>query len=186
MGFAKLSLQEDNPEQEVSPGLFGQTPSLPPSQGFEHHKAALLNSVPPPFAQHASSDVERMILGNKSDMNEKRQVSKEKGEKVNLMKTEFLISELPFSWEAGGGRGNSGSLGWQKIRRVLAPPLPTTKCDKKAGAFHKLRWKGATRQQHPTPPNLSSEVVWQIGFLVPQLKNIRASGVKTCIQTHHL
>lgn len=34
--------------------------------------------------QHASSDVERMILGNKCDMNEKRQVSKEKGEKVSL------------------------------------------------------------------------------------------------------
>lgn len=97
MGFAKLSLQEDSPGQEVGPGL---PPSLP----------ALLNSVPLPFAQHASSDVERMILGNKSDMNEKRQVSKEKGEKVNLVKTEFLISELPFSWEAGGGGGESGGF----------------------------------------------------------------------------
>jgi len=36
------------------------------------------------FFQHASSDVERMILGNKCDMNEKRQVSKEKGEKVSF------------------------------------------------------------------------------------------------------
>lgn len=36
------------------------------------------------FLQHASSDVERMILGNKCDMNEKRQVSKEKGEKVKF------------------------------------------------------------------------------------------------------
>uniref|UniRef100_A0A8C6Z1C2 small monomeric GTPase n=1 Tax=Nothoprocta perdicaria TaxID=30464 RepID=A0A8C6Z1C2_NOTPE len=34
--------------------------------------------------EHASSDVERMILGNKCDMNDKRQVSKEKGEKVNF------------------------------------------------------------------------------------------------------
>lgn len=32
--------------------------------------------------QHASSDVERMVLGNKCDMNDKRQVSKERGEKV--------------------------------------------------------------------------------------------------------
>lgn len=32
--------------------------------------------------QHASADVEKMILGNKCDVNEKRQVSKEKGEKV--------------------------------------------------------------------------------------------------------
>ncbi len=32
--------------------------------------------------QHASADVERMVLGNKCDMNDKRQVSKERGEKV--------------------------------------------------------------------------------------------------------
>ena len=35
--------------------------------------------------QHASSDVERMILGNKCDMNDKRQVSKERGEKVRAL-----------------------------------------------------------------------------------------------------
>ncbi|XP_020824312.1 ras-related protein Rab-8B isoform X2 [Phascolarctos cinereus] len=35
-------------------------------------------------AMHASSDVERMILGNKSDMNDKRQVSKERGEKLAI------------------------------------------------------------------------------------------------------
>lgn len=34
--------------------------------------------------QHASSDVERMILGNKCDMNDKRQVSKERGEKLAI------------------------------------------------------------------------------------------------------
>lgn len=34
--------------------------------------------------QHAASDVERMILGNKCDMNDKRQVSRERGEKVRL------------------------------------------------------------------------------------------------------
>lgn len=38
------------------------------------------------FYQHASSDVERMVLGNKCDMNDKRQVSKEKGEKVCIVK----------------------------------------------------------------------------------------------------
>lgn len=32
--------------------------------------------------QHASADVERMILGNKCDVNDKRQVSKDRGEKV--------------------------------------------------------------------------------------------------------
>ncbi|XP_069818698.1 ras-related protein Rab-8A isoform X2 [Dendropsophus ebraccatus] len=35
-------------------------------------------------AMHASADVEKMILGNKCDVNEKRQVSKEKGEKLAL------------------------------------------------------------------------------------------------------
>lgn len=32
--------------------------------------------------QHASADVERMILGNKCDMDEKRVVSKERGEQL--------------------------------------------------------------------------------------------------------
>uniref|UniRef100_UPI00358E5B83 ras-related protein Rab-8B-like n=1 Tax=Myxine glutinosa TaxID=7769 RepID=UPI00358E5B83 len=34
--------------------------------------------------QHASSDVEKMILGNKCDMNNKRQVTKERGEKLAI------------------------------------------------------------------------------------------------------
>ncbi|XP_075432272.1 ras-related protein Rab-8B-like [Ascaphus truei] len=34
--------------------------------------------------EHASSDVERMILGNKCDMNDKRQVSRERGEKLAI------------------------------------------------------------------------------------------------------
>uniref|UniRef100_G1PTC2 Ras-related protein SEC4 n=1 Tax=Myotis lucifugus TaxID=59463 RepID=G1PTC2_MYOLU len=34
--------------------------------------------------EHASLDVERMILGNKCDMNDKRQVSKERGEKLAI------------------------------------------------------------------------------------------------------
>ncbi|KAJ8248753.1 hypothetical protein GJAV_G00227370 [Gymnothorax javanicus] len=34
--------------------------------------------------EHASADVERMVLGNKCDMNEKRQVSKERGEKLAI------------------------------------------------------------------------------------------------------
>ncbi|KAM9103640.1 ras-related protein Rab-8A isoform 2-T2 [Megaptera novaeangliae] len=33
---------------------------------------------------HASADVEKMILGNKCDVNDKRQVSKERGEKLAL------------------------------------------------------------------------------------------------------
>uniref|UniRef100_A0A3B3UAS6 Ras-related protein Rab-13 n=1 Tax=Poecilia latipinna TaxID=48699 RepID=A0A3B3UAS6_9TELE len=34
--------------------------------------------------EHASSDVERMVLGNKCDVNDKRQVSKDRGEKVRI------------------------------------------------------------------------------------------------------
>ncbi|KAK2704320.1 ras-related protein Rab-8A-like [Artemia franciscana] len=34
--------------------------------------------------EHASSDVEKMILGNKCDMNDRRQVSKERGEQLAL------------------------------------------------------------------------------------------------------
>uniref|UniRef100_A0A3Q4H869 small monomeric GTPase n=1 Tax=Neolamprologus brichardi TaxID=32507 RepID=A0A3Q4H869_NEOBR len=34
--------------------------------------------------QHASADVEKMVLGNKCDINDKRQVSKEMGEKLAL------------------------------------------------------------------------------------------------------
>lgn len=38
--------------------------------------------IPIYLPQHASADVERMVLGNKCDFNDKRQVSKERGEKV--------------------------------------------------------------------------------------------------------
>ncbi len=34
--------------------------------------------------EHASSDVERMLIGNKCDMNDRRQVSKERGEKLAI------------------------------------------------------------------------------------------------------
>lgn len=35
--------------------------------------------------QHASADVEKMVLGNKCDINDKRQVSKDRGEKVRRL-----------------------------------------------------------------------------------------------------
>lgn len=37
------------------------------------------------FFQHANEDVEKMILGNKCDMSDKRTVSKERGETVSLI-----------------------------------------------------------------------------------------------------
>lgn len=46
--------------------------------------SSLIPHLPPP-SQHASADVEKMILGNKCDVNDKRQVSKERGEKVGMV-----------------------------------------------------------------------------------------------------
>uniref|UniRef100_A0A3B4BK70 small monomeric GTPase n=1 Tax=Periophthalmus magnuspinnatus TaxID=409849 RepID=A0A3B4BK70_9GOBI len=48
--------------------------------------------------EHASSDVERMILGNKCDMNDKRQVSKERGEKLAI---DYGIKFLETSAKSG-------------------------------------------------------------------------------------
>ncbi|XP_055048507.1 ras-related protein Rab-8B-like [Paramisgurnus dabryanus] len=48
-------------------------------KSFENIKNWIRN-----IEEHASSDVERMILGNKCDMNDKRQVSKERGEKLAI------------------------------------------------------------------------------------------------------
>lgn len=48
-------------------------------KSFENIKNWIRN-----IEEHASSDVERMILGNKCDMNDKRQVSKERGERLAI------------------------------------------------------------------------------------------------------
>ena len=47
--------------------------------------------------QHASSDVEKMVLGNKCDMNDRRQVTKEKGEALAV---EFGIKFMETSAKA--------------------------------------------------------------------------------------
>nr|XP_054369463.1 ras-related protein Rab-8B isoform X2 [Mirounga angustirostris] len=81
--------------------------------------------------EHASSDVERMILGNKCDMNDKRQVSKERGEKLAIdygikfletsAKSSTNVEEvmIPGSWDRALHRtpGSVGSL-------LLPLPLP--------------------------------------------------------------
>jgi hypothetical protein len=41
--------------------------------------------------QHANEDVEKMILGNKNDMDEKRVVSRERGEAVSILYHELII-----------------------------------------------------------------------------------------------
>ncbi|XP_056595346.1 ras-related protein Rab-8B-like [Triplophysa dalaica] len=48
-------------------------------KSFENIKNWIRN-----IEEHASSDVERMILGNKCDMDDRRQVSKERGEKLAI------------------------------------------------------------------------------------------------------
>jgi len=48
-------------------------------KSFENIKNWIRN-----IEEHASSDVEKMILGNKCDMNEKRQVSKDRGEQLAI------------------------------------------------------------------------------------------------------
>ncbi|KAF6033792.1 hypothetical protein EB796_007898 [Bugula neritina] len=47
--------------------------------------------------EHASSDVEKMVLGNKCDMNDRRQVTKEKGEQLAV---EFGIKFMETSAKA--------------------------------------------------------------------------------------
>lgn len=42
-------------------------------------------SILPLLFQHANEDVEKMILGNKNDMDEKRVVSRERGEAVSII-----------------------------------------------------------------------------------------------------
>ena len=56
--------------------------------------------------QHANEDVEKMILGNKNDMDEKRVVSRERGEAVSIV-TEGVVS--------GKGGGGQQWVLWQWI-----------------------------------------------------------------------
>ncbi|KAB0406137.1 hypothetical protein E2I00_018599 [Balaenoptera physalus] len=62
--------------------------------------------------QHASSDVERMILGNKCDMNDKRQVSKERGEKLAIdYGIKFLETSAKSSTNVEENDSNSSGAG---------------------------------------------------------------------------
>lgn len=66
--------------------------------------------------EHASSDVDRMIIGNKCDIEERRQVSRERGEQVrqlnflnNLMNMCLLEDE-------------SSALDFSNLRNIRLPP----------------------------------------------------------------
>ena len=45
----------------------------------------------PTSLQHANEDVEKMILGNKCDMDDRRVVSKERGDQVGLNLNDFTV-----------------------------------------------------------------------------------------------
>lgn len=62
--------------------------------------------------QHANEDVEKMILGNKCDMENKRQVSKDRGEAVSVhmcRRTHICVSYL-FNVECIGNRSDGACL----------------------------------------------------------------------------
>lgn len=63
-------------------------------KSFENIKNWIRN-----IEEHASTDVEKMVLGNKCDITDRRQVSKERGEQVRLLfqlasKTDASITHL--------------------------------------------------------------------------------------------
>ncbi|XP_044052714.1 ras-related protein Rab-8B isoform X2 [Siniperca chuatsi] len=60
--------------------------------------------------EHASSDVERMILGNKCDMNDKRQVSKERGEKAFLTLGRDIMTRLNRKMNDNNPSGGGGPV----------------------------------------------------------------------------
>lgn len=77
------------------------------------------------WTQHASADVEKMVLGNKCDINDKRQVSKDKGEKVSSMVVEicchFVINVLIGAIYRDDGMELWSSLeGWRSLNCDLS------------------------------------------------------------------
>lgn len=46
--------------------------------------------------QHANEDVEKMILGNKCDMDDRRIVSKERGEQVSQVNNQCILLSADF------------------------------------------------------------------------------------------
>lgn len=71
--------------------------------------------------QHASAEVERMLIGNKCDMNDKRQVTREKGEQVRKTKKKKLFSawrkSFPFSFS---WRRNTESNSWKRAPKEIS------------------------------------------------------------------
>ncbi|XP_036096272.1 ras-related protein Rab-8A isoform X2 [Molossus molossus] len=57
--------------------------------------------------EHASADVEKMILGNKCDVNDKRQVSKERGEKAFFTLARDIKAKMDKKLEGNSPQGSN-------------------------------------------------------------------------------
>jgi len=99
--------------------------------------------------EHATSDVEKMVLGNKCDMNDRRQVSKERGEQlaieygIKFMETSAKASinveeafltlardiKLKMDRKADGGVGGAGGRsGGQQLRKPGEKSTSSWRC----------------------------------------------------------
>jgi len=99
--------------------------------------------------EHATSDVEKMALGNKCDMNDRRQVSKERGEQlaiehgIKFMETSAKASinveeafltlardiKLKMDRKADGGAGGAGGrAGGQQLRKSGEKSTSSWRC----------------------------------------------------------
>lgn len=99
--------------------------------------------------EHATSDVEKMVLGNKCDMNDRRQVSKERGEQlaieygIKFMETSAKASinveeafltlardiKLKMDRKADGGAGGAGGRGGgQQLRKPGEKQTSSWRC----------------------------------------------------------
>ncbi|KAI4825839.1 hypothetical protein KUCAC02_021504 [Chaenocephalus aceratus] len=89
-------------------------------KSFENIKNWIRN-----IEEHASSDVEKMVLGNKCDMTDRRQVSKDRGEKLAI---DYGVKFLETSAKSGlnveetdnnaGGSGKPVKITEKKSKRI--------------------------------------------------------------------
>lgn len=75
------------------------------------------------FVQHANEDVEKMILGNKCDMVDKRQVPRQKGEEVS---SNFIYYLLCILYHLGflAQPGDSEALLWPEFLQWSCQLMP--------------------------------------------------------------
>ncbi|XP_038561705.1 ras-related protein Rab-8B isoform X2 [Micropterus salmoides] len=84
-------------------------------KSFENIKNWIRN-----IEEHASSDVEKMILGNKCDMTDRRQVSKDRGEKAFYTMGRDILHNLSSKTtdNNAGGTGKPVKITEKKSKRI--------------------------------------------------------------------